>query len=60
MHTMIGEIDEARLTKKQFDTGSDEWSTCKATEWYLGDEMVRRDVDVTVHKLPTSELITEI
>ena len=60
MHTLIGEVDEALLTKKEFITGSDEWNTCTATEWSLNGEMVRRDVLVQVHKLPEISPIAEI
>lgn len=60
MHTTIGEIDESLLTKKEFNTGSNEWNTCTATEWYFNGEMVRRDVLVDVHKLPEISHTVEI
>lgn len=53
MITLFGELNESDLTKREMITGSDEWNTCIATEWYLGDELARRDVHVVVHKFPS-------
>lgn len=60
METLFGELDEAALTKNELITGSDEWNTCYATEWFYNGELARRDVHVVVHKLPEVFPTTEM
>ena len=52
IRTLVGDVEESQLIKKEIVTGEDEYSACMATEWYLNDQMVRRDVHVTLKKLP--------
>jgi hypothetical protein len=47
VHTTKGLIDRDRLTPKDIVT-EDANSRAIATEWFLGDELVRRDVAVSI------------
>jgi len=47
VHTIKGLIDRDRLTVKDVIT-EEETARVTATEWYLEDELVRRDVNVNV------------
>ena len=47
VHTTEGLVDRALLSVKDITTEDDN-SRAIATEWYLGDKMVRRDVAVSM------------
>lgn len=47
VHTTEGLVDRALLSVKDITTEDDN-SRAIATEWYLGDKMVRRDVAISM------------
>lgn len=47
VHTIKGLIDRDRLTVKDIIEEGEDYRSI-ATEWFLGDELVRRDVAVSV------------
>ena len=47
VHTTKGLIERDQLTTKEVVTEEDN-ARVTATEWYLGEELVRRDVNVNV------------
>ena len=52
MQTLLGELDEAVLEKKTFETDRTEFTVCYATEWFYEGQFVRRDVHAEVLKYP--------
>lgn len=50
VQTTAGLVDEALLSRKTYTAAEDDNSITEAREWFMGEQMVRRDVWVTVKR----------